>query len=164
MSVDHSADLVVGYVIPLESFFEKLLKHHPEKSHKEDRFDPKSGKKIEPETVIDEDESYDVVICGKAYPGPEVNYDPENWWPEDAVTDAIAEALDCYCSVIGDMYNGCCVFVCLESRKISTKDDAVSLKDIIKHVKDLERIGKACKRLLKVDPGVCGAHAVMSVC
>ena len=44
MGVDHSVDLVIGYVLPLSDFFKKLLKHRPQKSHKEDRFDPKSGK------------------------------------------------------------------------------------------------------------------------
>jgi len=163
MSVDRSAELVIGYVIPLQSFFQKLLQRHPQKSHKEDRFDPKTGKKFEiPEVVIDEEESYDVVICGKTYEGPCADgFDPENWCPEDWIIEALQEALDCSVQVIGDFYNGCGIYVCLESLKVSTKDEFASLKDITKHASDIERIGKACKRLLKVDPGKPGAHAVM---
>lgn len=53
MSIDIFADLIIGYPIDLDQFKVTL----PEKSHMEDRWDPKTGEKLAgPVKVIDEEE------------------------------------------------------------------------------------------------------------
>lgn len=169
MSVERSAETVIGYVIPVQDFFKVggLLQHTPERFHMEKRFDPKSGKEVAPVKIVDSEEHYRVVVRGVDYDGPEVKYyDPENWNPDDDVIEAISEVLDCDVRVTGDFYNGCNVYVCLSSAKMKHEDSGsfTALKEIVKHAKDLERIGKACKKLLGVNPGACGAHSIMFSC
>jgi hypothetical protein len=165
MSVDRSAELIVGYVIPVEDFFKPLLVESKEVFHMEDRFDPKTGKKLDKqEKVVDRVAGFDVAVGKRVFEGPEDDTDLENFNPEDDITEAIGELLDCDVRVTGDFYNGCNIFVCLTCAKMKYEDGSASIKELVKHQEDLERIGKACKKLLKVDPGLCGAHALMFSC
>lgn len=165
MSVDHSAETIVGYVIPVEDFFKPLLVKSKEVSHMEDRFDPKSGKKLDKqEKVIDREAGFNVKVGDEEFEGPGADDDLENFNPDDEVTEAIGALLGCNVRVTGNFYNGCCVFVCLEPKGFSKNDGCVSLKDIVKQADELKRIGKACIKLLDVDPGECGAHSVLFVC
>lgn len=163
MSVDHSANVIVGYVIPVQCFFKPLLKFVPEKWHMEKRYDPITGKEIAPVRIVDRQEGYAISIRGEWYEGPTVDDDLESFSPEDDVREAISEALDCKVVIDGDFYDGP-LFVCLSSAKMrAVNAETVSIDQIVKVQKDLERIGKACKRILKVNPGVCGVHTVLSV-
>ncbi len=53
MSTDYSAWLAIGFVIPLEEFLDPLRAKEDAKFHYEKRWDPKTGKLLTDERVID---------------------------------------------------------------------------------------------------------------
>lgn len=55
MGIDYSFWLNIGYKISGEFLPDSMRKITEEKSHMEDRFDPKTGKKLAPVKVIDEE-------------------------------------------------------------------------------------------------------------
>lgn len=67
MSIDYSVHLGVGYILDREDIVALFRVEIPEKFHMEKRFDPKSGKKIEPEKVIDEESGEEFEYKGKKY-------------------------------------------------------------------------------------------------
>ena len=54
MSIDYTIKLAVGYVIPEEELTRVFGRKTEGRTHLEDRFDPKTGKKIDPIEVVDE--------------------------------------------------------------------------------------------------------------
>jgi len=55
MGIDYSFSLDIGYKISGEDLPDSMRKLTEEKSHMEDRFDPKTGKKLAPAKVVDEE-------------------------------------------------------------------------------------------------------------
>jgi hypothetical protein len=166
MSVDHDAVTVVGFAISFEDFFKPLLKPSKEVSHMEDRFDPKTGKKLPTQAkVIDREAGFNIVVGKEEFEGPQDESDLEgSWSPEDDLMEAIGEHLGCSVSYTGDMYNGCCFYITFEPTKLPSKDETYLLKDVAKYVKECERIRKAIKKLVKFDPGPAVVTSLMSVC
>ena len=56
MSTDYSSVLGVGFVLPLEEALDPFRKVSPETSHTEDRYDEKTGEKLDPVRVVDREE------------------------------------------------------------------------------------------------------------
>src|SRR5579864_2116306 len=166
MSTDYDAVTVVGFAIPFEDFFKPLLKPSKEESHMEDRFDPKSGKKLDKqEKVVDRDAGFNIVVGEQEFEGPETEADLDgNFCPEDDLMEAVGEALDCNVSYVGDMQNGCCFWVCCEPSKLKLKDGGYTIAEVVKCADEFDRIRKAIKKLTKRDPGPAEATSVMSVC
>jgi len=68
MGIDYSFSLDIGYKISGEDLPDSMFRITEQKSHMEDRFDPRSGKKIAPVRVIDEEggeETY--ILDGKEH-------------------------------------------------------------------------------------------------
>lgn len=167
MSVDHDAEAVVGFAISFEDFFKPLMKRTKEEFHMEDRFDSKSGKKLDKqEKVVDKNAGFAIVIGEHEFEGPESKEDLEgSWCPEDDVMEAISERLNAHVWYTGDMYNGCCFFVCIEPYNlVDKKEGPRTIKNIIKQAKEFERIRKDIKELIDMDPGEADVTALMSVC
>ena len=83
MSIDYTISLAVGYIIPEDELTRVFGKTTPKKSHLEDRFDPKTGKKLAPVEVVDEN-SYTTIV----YKGEEIEDG------ESELADLIREDLD----------------------------------------------------------------------
>jgi hypothetical protein len=95
MSIDYTIKLAVGYIIPEEELTRAFGKVTPPKTHMEDRFDPKSGKKLAPEEVVDHHGYTTITYKGK------VVEDGENQLAED-----IAKDLDCGLWLHGSSMSG----------------------------------------------------------
>ena len=67
MSTETEVDFGIGWIIDDDLLPASMKKTIPEKSHQEKRFDPKSGKELPSETVIDVEESEVFVLKGKEY-------------------------------------------------------------------------------------------------
>lgn len=65
MSIDYSFGLMVGFRFSPGELDDVFGKKVPEKSHMEDRFDPKTGKKLAPEKVVDREAGLVYVFQGK---------------------------------------------------------------------------------------------------
>ena len=63
MSMDYSTNLVVGWILDEDDIPNIFIETIPEVSHKEDRYDQKTGKKIDQEIVVDK-HGYDVYVLG----------------------------------------------------------------------------------------------------
>lgn len=167
MSVDHDAVSYVGFAISFEDFFSPLLQRTKEEFHMEDRFHPKTGKKLEKqEKVVDRPAGFDIVINEKHFEGPESKDALDgSYCPEDEVMEAIGELLNCQVSYTGDMYNGCCFYITFEPFNLIDKKEGPTLvKNIIKQAEEFERIRKDLKQLIGFDPGPAEVGALMSVC
>jgi hypothetical protein len=67
MSTDYSARLGIGFVFKTNDINDKFWEEVPEKSHMEDRFDPKTGKKMAPVKVVDQERGSVLKFHGKTY-------------------------------------------------------------------------------------------------
>jgi hypothetical protein len=56
MGIDYSSNLLIGYAFEAKAVEAPFARTVPEKSHMEDRFDPKTGKKLDPVKVVDDEE------------------------------------------------------------------------------------------------------------
>lgn len=77
MSVDYTLQMGIGWKLDEEqskAFFKQYNQEiSPEVSHMEDRFNPKTGEKLNPKLVIDEEAEYGYAVDGK-----EVGLDEES--------------------------------------------------------------------------------------
>lgn len=90
MSTSYSASITVGIVAGARELLSSFKAERPEKSHMEDRFHPKTGKRLDPVKVVDQE----------ACKGWELGQgDDRRFYEEDAVEDALdhlcEEILDC---------------------------------------------------------------------
>ncbi len=67
MGIDYSFNLAVGFVMDMDSLTKPFIVVAEEKFHMEDRFDPKTGAKLEPVKVVDEREEQNYVFKGQTY-------------------------------------------------------------------------------------------------
>jgi hypothetical protein len=78
MGIHYSFNLAIGYIITEKEIFDLFLQRTPEEFHLEDRFDPKTGLKVQPLKVIDRHASGKFMLDGKQYGEGE---DPESYMP-----------------------------------------------------------------------------------
>lgn len=168
MSIDHDSMTVIGFVVPVEEAFKKFIVKREGRFHMEPRWDAKTGNPIEPEKVIDEHGGFALVIdgeeCCRSYADNKREGEDEicaNVGDDEA--QAIADLIKCEGFVTGDFMEGN-TFACFQPSKLkATKDGVYLLKDVCKFQKEIERIGKALKKL-GIDPGPGGIHTVNVVC
>jgi hypothetical protein len=94
MSVEHSASFGIGWLIEPSTVPAKMKKEVKEESHQEPRFDPKTGKPIEPETVIDQEEGT-VYLLGES-----------EFCEFDEFISCLAEKVGGYAGSFGDFVGG----------------------------------------------------------
>jgi hypothetical protein len=159
MSIDHDSTLVIGYVVPSEDVFKQFLVRRKEVAHMEERFDSRTGKKMPSEKVVDEPAGYDIVIGDEKFDGPD-DGKMEGHCLGDEEVEAVAALVGCSGFMTGDYYNGNIV-ACFVPSKLNAEPggDVYLLKEVCKFQKEIERIGKALKKL-KIDPGIGGIHVV----
>lgn len=167
MSTDHDAVSCVGFAVSFEDFFGPMLRRTKEVSHMEDRFDGKTGKKLDKqEKVVDRAAGFNIVVGKQEFEGPESKEDLDgSFCPEDDMLSAVGELLNADVSYTGDMCNGCCFFVMVQPfGLIDKKEGPVTIKNIVKQAKEFERIRKELKKLIGFDPGEAEVSSLMSVC
>lgn len=64
MGIDYSVRLAVGYVLGRDQVLGPFMIYTEERAHMEDRFDPRSGKKLLPQKVVDEAARNRIMIDG----------------------------------------------------------------------------------------------------
>lgn len=84
MGIDYSFWLVIGYKINSADLPKSMIKYTEEKFHMEDRYNQRTGKKLAPVKVIDEEGGEDVYLVN----GKECEYTYE-------FADALADELGC---------------------------------------------------------------------
>jgi hypothetical protein len=72
VGIDYSFKLAVGWRVSKERLEKKFGTVVPAKTHKEDRYDPKTGKKVESEIVVDEPGGE--TLTAAAFGEPDVEY------------------------------------------------------------------------------------------
>lgn len=149
MGVDHDAVLVIGCFV--ESFL-PLTRKVEKKTHKEKRFDPKTGKRVADAEVVDREEGLIHVFEGEEYePDDPYGYMPAN----DLIVD-IAEKLKCS-FVMTYEYEEVKVF--FTAKKTCAQYSSAPLSIPQREKTQLARIYKELKAL-KLDVGKPCIHAV----
>jgi hypothetical protein len=67
MGIDYSFSLAVGFVVDMDALLKPFAKVTKGKSHMEDRFDPKTGEKLEPVKVVDRGHRETYSLDGKRF-------------------------------------------------------------------------------------------------
>ena len=157
MSVDHDASLVVGYVVEPTTMLDHLLEGRNKKTHKEKRFCPKTGNRLEDVVVVDRETCQVWAFNGKDYPQDELS----------ELLESIGDKYNCYVFLNGNFMCGDGL-VCIESNNLprqnvdSDSDSSRSFEYINSVKKDLLRIGKALRKDgFKI--GELGVHTLLSV-
>lgn len=125
MGVDVETYQIVGWIFSAKDIPKKLRKTIPEKFHWEDRFDEKSGKKLKPEKVVDEEEHEVFLLPGKK--AIECHEDEIGEF-----FDAIAAELKMSYVVAGDGINGDLLY-CLTMKTTKKQDkDGIPVEVVIR--------------------------------
>jgi len=167
MSIEYAASIVVGYVVSIEDLFEPFMKEAPEKFHLEDRFHSKTGKKLEPEKVVDREAGWIVVLPGdeEEYSGPTVDdmEDRENGWqwtPDDNLMEAVGGLLNACVSLHGGEEFGHEFVVAIEP--FDAPGQFISPSELASLEPDIVRIGQTMKEY-GIDAKEGGVHVVMDI-
>jgi len=154
MSISYNFDLGVGFVLDKSEVLAPFAKNFPAKFHYEDRFDPKTGKKLTPTKVIDNEEGVVYELDGKEYD------------EEYELLEALAEKLRCNFGN-GGGYSDCStvyVAVELDTTGEDSYDDgrascgsSATLENVIKSKKAVEVLAKKLRKL-GIDPGVAKVY------
>lgn len=83
MGIDYSANVGIGFIVDREDLLAPFRVETEEKFHMEDRYDPKTGKKLEPVKIVD-------VEAGEIF-----EFEGKTFEEEYEVVEAIADKLDC---------------------------------------------------------------------
>lgn len=143
MGIDYSVNLGIGYILDREDIIAPFRVEVPEKFHMEDRFDPKTGKKLAPVKVVDEEG------------GEEFEYKGERHEDSYELFQAIGEDLGCNIDNCGGYTDGETIRVTLE---IETDDSGVddgmftvggaaSFDDVTAKRAELKELKKRFKKL-----------------
>jgi len=167
MATNLKARAVVGYVVPVEDLFRRLLRRRAGIVHKEDRFDPRTGKPSKRVNVVDVEEGWDIVIDDHArFEGPSPDDMSSRWswsWhPDDELLDVLGDRLGCRVSLANDFCDNY-VLVCFQPLGLRCrKDGSVPIDSIAGLAREIKRIGRAAKEL-RLKLGRAGVYSVMDV-
>jgi hypothetical protein len=134
MSTEYNSVLVVGWLLDKDDLPKNFIKAKPEITHKEDRFDSKTGRKVTPEVVVDEKKREVLVLDGVEYE----EYDEFDFFC------ALAHKVGAVAGQTGDFNNGDVQYT-LEPKLANT--DNQSLYSMPKYAKSAKEIHK---RLIKL--------------
>lgn len=144
MSIDHEAVLIVGFKLFSDDgddqsahgkkrlvnteIPKRYIRHQAEKSHVEDRYDQKTGKKLEPEKIIDEEACDVYVLDGTTF----CLYELQEF------AECIAQKAGGSLVITGNMQFGALYFhvVC------DGLEEPIEIYELIKKEKELVNIGK----------------------
>lgn len=147
MSTDYSASPVVGWIIPVDSFLRPLRKQVKEEFHLEDRFDQKSGKKVGQVKVVDKEGGWYYFFEGEEYGAAPDEDDCMNGGEQDEeLLEAIGKQVGASIHIDGNFMNGP-MYAVIQSKQLKQKDGEYPLKDVVKSVKELERIHRELVKL-----------------
>jgi hypothetical protein len=143
MGIDYSVHLGVGYILDREDIIAPFRVEIPEKFHMEDRFDPKTGVKLEPVKVVDEGGQEEFEYKGTRY---EMEYE---------LFEAIGQDLGCCIDNCGGYSDGETIRVTLDlDTDDSGIDDgrftvggAITFDDLTSRRAELITLKKAFKKL-----------------
>jgi hypothetical protein len=144
MSTDIDTVIVVGFVVPEEDFLKPLKVYKKEESHLEDRFDPKTGKKLKPQKVVDQEARWVYEFEGGTYEDNQTELGLNTW----DLLDAIGKKFKCFVSFHGNLNWGENITVAVESKKQKkTQKGGYSFKCIGELPKaNLARIAREMKK------------------
>jgi len=110
MGIDYSFNLAVGFITTGKNVVKPFTVTLPEKFHMEDRFDPKTGKKLPSEKVVDFEGGESFKLDGQEYD------------EEYELLEALSEKLGCCIENAGGYTNGETLYV---TAALDTDDDTL---------------------------------------
>ena len=128
MGHEYSSSVIIGFTMEQEEFLMPFKTVTEEKFHMEERFNPKTGKKLPDVKVIDQASEDAYLVEGETY---EYEYD---------ALDAIASIVGCNISSHGDQVSGDDFMVGIEPKGVDGNEDGIPLAEIPKLMKDCKRI------------------------
>lgn len=168
MRMDYSASTVIGFAVSVEDFFKKFLVRRDPEFNLEDRWDPKTGKKVEPESVMVRPGGYNVVFAPPlqntvfTFEGPEdiSGKFGWNWCPDQDLISALGELFGCQVFLEGD-YPSNDFWICFQPNSIKGSD-TVPITAILKAQDEFNGIAARAIQL-GVEIGAPAVHTILSV-
>lgn len=145
MSIDRTVGLGIGFVLKREAVIKKFRKKVAGKSHMEERFDAKTGKRLKDEEVVDVEPHHVHVLDGQTYGDGDPDYDDGG----TDLLDAIADKVGCDVEEFDgpDDHNENVIF----KAKVKLSDDEFDGDGLIvtgsAGFKDVARLGPELKRI-----------------
>jgi len=144
MGIDYSASLGIGFVVSNDDLLKPFTVETEEKFHMEDRFDPKTGKKLAPVKVIDEE-------GGETY-----EFEGERYEDTYELFDAMGKKLGCEIANQGGYSNGETLYVFVDGVEHTGEDDcddgrfsvgtSVLFDEVARQKSALDKLAKAFKK------------------
>ncbi len=141
MGHEYSSSVVIGFTMDQDDFLMPFKTTTEEKFHMEERFDQKTGKKLKPTKVIDEESIEAYLVDGVTH---EDSYD---------ALDALATIVDCNISSHGNACTGEYFMVGIEPKYACVGEDEVPLTEIPKLMEDCKRIKAIFSKKFGTDLG-----------
>lgn len=138
MGMEHTSEMVIGFVACQDEILKYFELTTPEVSHIEDRYDPKTGKRLKPVVVVDEEERTVYRVDGETY---EDSYD---------IAEALADAVGCRVTRHGNLFTGEDIVFAIEPSKMPS---TVSFKQIAELEPECKRIRKEFKKRWGIELG-----------
>lgn len=152
MSIEHNANVVIGFLVDVDDFLAPLFKELPKVIHREKRFNPKTGERVDDELVTHFE-------GGGHWVFGDVRVDVRDN-PED-ILEAIGHATGAYITLHGDLYAGRPDRVAIELFGLVRRpDEGYNFKDVWAARKKFAKIEKKLREL-GLDPGAMGIFSVL---
>ena len=153
MSTNYSFRLSVGFEIGYDQILKKYGEYMPEKSHMEDRFDPRTGKKSVQVKVVDHEAGVRVVIGSESFGQYDIH----------EMVEALEKELDAFVEVVNDVMSAGCVgnSFMISPRGLNFKDPSKAtldygdvmahggflIDDMVRKLPQFEELGLRLKKL-----------------
>lgn len=140
MGTERYDELVIGFVVEVYDALKPFEVTVPERSHMEERFDPKTGKKLAPVKVTDVEEHTEWHVDGKVF---EESYD---------VLDFVCKKVKCMWGHLVDDGDGE-FYVSVEPRCVKKSSLELEASKMAKIIEDAQRIRAEFKKRWGIDLG-----------
>lgn len=145
MGKDYTSEVVIGWIVDLDTMFRRFLVHRDEETELQDRWNPKTGEKVEPERVVTREAGFDIVLPFGTFEGPE-NDDFTCWHPNDDLIAWLEQELGCDVWLAGNFYDGE-VLLCIQPAPLGTQGAPVAIEKLVKHIGEFDRVQRKAEDL-----------------
>lgn len=154
MSIYYNDVLVIGFLVDRDSFLEPLLKECEAVTHTEERYNQKTGKRLEDVEIVD-------VEAGEFWVLDDVKVDTDQ--SADPILEEIAGRVGASITKHGDYYDGSGQLVAIEPALPERRDDGGhDLEVALAAKEELTRIERELRKL-GLDPGKMGIFSCLDI-
>jgi hypothetical protein len=152
MSIDHTPKTIIGFFPDMDDFLAPLKAHIEEVSHMEERFDTRTGKRLDDVKVVDIEEQEGWRFDGVAYQEEDT----------ETLLEAIGEAVGAQITRVEDCYTGDVFGLAIVPNGVKTHGGRFTFVTVANAALQCTVIAQKLKDF-GLDAGLAGVHTSMDV-